>query len=154
ALETGRQNAEAWLVLLGGRSRREARREAAEVERFADIGAFFDRPLRTCSNGMQLRVAFATAAQLDPEILGADEVLAVGDESFQRRCNRFFDRFVARGGSLVLCAHDLFQVQRLCENTLWLDGGRVRELGETRAVVRTYRESVGSAPEGAGEVGE
>jgi lipopolysaccharide transport system ATP-binding protein len=154
ALETGRQNAEGWLVLLGGMSRREARRAAVEVERFAGIGAYFDRPLRTCSAGMQLRVAFATATMLEPEVLVADEVLAVGDESFQRRCNRWFDRFLERGGTLVLCAHDLYQVQRLCERTLWLDAGEMRELGETRAVVRHYREATGSAPEGGGEAGE
>lgn len=154
ALETGRENAEGWLVLQGGMSRAEARRATREVERFADIGDYFDLPLRTCSSGMQLRVAFATAAQLEPEVLVADEVLAVGDDSFQRRCNRWFDRFLARGGTLVLCSHDLFQVQRLCERTLWLDGGIPRELGSTREVVRHYREHVGSAPTGVGEAGE
>lgn len=154
ALETGRENAEGWLVLQGGLSRAEARIAAREVERFAGIGSYFDRPLRTCSSGMQLRVAFATAAQLEPEVLVTDEVLAVGDDSFQRRCNRWFDRFLARGGTLVLCSHDLFQVQRLCERTLWLDAGAPRELGSTREVVRHYRECVGSAPTGAGEAGE
>jgi len=154
ALETGRDNAEGWLVLQGGLSRAEARRAAREVERFAGIGSYFDRPLRTCSSGMQLRVAFATAAQLEPEVLVTDEVLAVGDDSFQRRCNRWFDRFLARGGTLVLCSHDLFQVQRLCERTLWLDAGVPRELASTREVVRHYREAVGSAPVGAGEAGE
>jgi len=149
ALETGRQNAEGWLVLLGGMTRAEARRAAGEVAAFAQIGDYFDRPLRTYSSGMQLRVAFATAAMLDPEVLVADEVLAVGDDGFQRRCNAFFDRFLARGGSLVLCSHDLSQVQRLCERTLWLDGGRVRELDETRSVIRHYREAMGGAPEGA-----
>ena len=154
ALETGRENAEGWLVLQGGMSRREARRAAREVERFAGIGAYFDRPLRTCSSGMQLRVAFATAAQLEPEVLVTDEVLAVGDDSFQRQCNRWFDRFLGGGGTLVLCSHDLFQVQRLCERTLWLDGGVARELGSSRDVVRHYREQVGSAPTGGGEAGE
>jgi ABC-type polysaccharide/polyol phosphate transport system ATPase subunit len=149
-LETGRQNAEDWLVLVGGMSRSEARRAMAEVERFAGIGAFFDRPLRTYSAGMQLRIAFATAATLEPEILIADEVLAVGDETFQRRCNGFFDRFLARGGSLVLCAHDLYQVQRLCERSLWLDAGRIREIGETRTVVRHYREEAGGIAAGTG----
>ncbi len=153
-LETGRQNAEGWLVLLGGLSRREARQAAREVERFAEVGPYFDRPLRTYSAGMQVRVAFATATMLEPELLVADEVLAVGDEAFQHKCDRFFDRFLARGGSLVLCTHDLSQAQRLCEWTLWLDGGRVAECGETREVVRHYREHVGSAPAGAADEGE
>lgn len=145
ALETGRENAEGWLVLQGGMSRREARAAAVEVERFAGIGPYFDRPLRTCSSGMQLRVAFATATLLRPRILVTDEVLAVGDEAFQRRCNRWFDGFLAGGGTLVLCAHDLFQVQRLCERAIWLDAGRVREFGPTREVIREYRRAAGSA---------
>jgi lipopolysaccharide transport system ATP-binding protein len=153
ALETGRENAEGWLVLLGGMTRREARAAARDVERFADVGPYFDRPLRTCSAGMQLRVAFATAAMLSPELLIADEVLAVGDEGFQRRCNRFFDRFLDGGGSLVLCSHDLSQIQRLCERTLWLDAGTVRDLGESRSVVRHYREAMGTSPEGAEDDG-
>jgi lipopolysaccharide transport system ATP-binding protein len=151
--ETGRENAEAALVLLGGMTRREARTACRDVQDFAGVGDFFDRPLRTYSAGMQLRVAFATATRLDPEVLVTDEVLAVGDEAFQRKCARYFDGFLAAGGTLVLCSHDLSQVQRLCDTTLWLDAGRVAELGETRDVIRHYRERMGSAAAGGEEGG-
>jgi lipopolysaccharide transport system ATP-binding protein len=150
-LETGAQNAETSLVLLAGMSRQEARRALPEVAAFAAIGAFFDRPLRTYSAGMQLRLAFAVAALMSPEVLVTDEVIAVGDAAFQRKCERWFDAFLARGGSLVLCAHDLSQVTRLCERTLWLDRGAPRELGPSREVARHYRDSldVEQAPAGS-----
>lgn len=149
-LETGRENAETSLVLLAGMTRREARRALVEVEAFAGIGGFFDRPLRTYSSGMQLRLAFATAVQMDPELLVTDEVIAVGDAAFQRRCERWLDGFLARGGSLILCSHDLDQVGRLCERALWLDRGRPRALGPSRETIRAYRESLGEDAGGAG----
>ncbi len=149
-LETGRENAETSLVLLAGMTRREARRALAEVEGFAGIGEFFDRPLRTYSSGMQLRLAFATAAQMDPEVLVTDEVIAVGDAAFQRRCERWLDDFLGRGGSLVLCSHDLDQVGRLCERALWLEQGEPRALGPSREVIRAYRDSLDDGAGGAG----
>jgi lipopolysaccharide transport system ATP-binding protein len=153
ALETGRDNAETALVLQAGLSRREARRRVAEVEEFAGLGAFFERPIRTYSDGMRLRLAFATITVLEPEVLVTDEILAVGDDAFQERCNAWFDRFLGGGGGLVLCSHDLGQIQRLCDRTLWLDGGRAREIGDSRDVVRHYREAMGTAAAGGEEGG-
>jgi len=157
ALETGRGNAETALVLQAGLTRREASARAREVAEFADLGEFFERPIRTYSDGMRLRLAFATITVLDPEVLITDEILAVGDGGFQERCNAWFDRFLGRGGGLVLCSHDLGQIQRLCDRTLWLDGGVVREIGDSRDVVRHYREAMGTAAaggeEGGGEAG-
>lgn len=152
-LESGRQNAETLLVLQAGLSRREARERMPEVEAFAEIGEFFDRPIRTYSDGMRLRLAFATLTLLEPEVMITDEILVVGDEAFQRKCSRWFEAFLGRGGSLVLCAHDLAQVQRLCGQTLWLDHGRVVESGESREVIRHYREAVGGASAGGAEGG-
>lgn len=153
ALETGRENAETALVLQAGLTRREARRRVAEVEEFAGLGAFFERPMRTYSDGMRLRLAFATITVLEPEVLVTDEILAVGDDGFQERCNAWFDRFLGGGGGLVLCSHDLGQIQRLCDRTLWLDGGRAREVGDSRDVVRHYREAMGTAAAGGEEGG-
>ncbi len=124
-----------------------------EVEEFAEIGDFFDRPIRTYSDGMRLRLAFATITLLEPEVMITDEILVVGDEAFQRKCSRWFEAFLGRGGSLVLCAHDLSQVQRLCGRTMWLDHGRVVESGESREVIRHYREAVGGAAAGGAEGG-
>ena len=158
SLETGRENAETALVLQAGLTRREARVRVAEVEEFAQLGPFFDRPIRTYSDGMRLRLAFSTITVLDPEVLITDEILAVGDQSFQERSNAWFDRFLGRGGGLILCSHDLGQVQRLCDRTLWLEGGGARELGDSRDVVRHYREAMGTAAaggeEGGGEAGQ
>jgi lipopolysaccharide transport system ATP-binding protein len=144
ALETGRQNTETVLRLLGGLSARDARLAAREVAAFADIGDFFDAPLRSYSTGMQLRVAFAAATLLAPELLVTDEVLAVGDAAFQAKCSRWFDRFLADGGSLVLCSHDLSQVERLCRRAIWLESGQVRDIGPAREVIAEYRSHVGA----------
>ena len=152
-LETGRDNAETALILQAGLTRREARARLGEIAEFADIGAFFERPIRTYSNGMRLRLAFATITVLDPEVLVTDEILAVGDEAFQQRCNTWFDRFLGRGGGLILCSHDLGQIQRLCDRTLWLEGGGPRELADSRDVVRHYREAMGTAAAGGEEGG-
>ena len=156
-LETGRDNAETALVLQAGLTRREARVRVREVEEFAQLGPFFDRPIRTYSDGMRLRLAFSTITVLDPEVLVTDEILAVGDQGFQERSNEWFDRFLGRGGGLLLCSHDLGQIQRLCDRTLWLEGGVAREICDSRDVVRHYREAMGTATaggeEGGGEAG-
>lgn len=150
-LETGRQNAESMLGLHLRTSRKEIAPHLSEVQRFSGLGDRFDDPIRTYSDGMRLRLAFATVSILRPEILVTDEVLVVGDEEFQNRCEQWFDRFLADGGTLVLCSHDLGQISRLCRQTLWLDGGKMAALGETKAVVRAYRDSIGTeAPQEAG----
>jgi lipopolysaccharide transport system ATP-binding protein len=96
-------------------------------------------------------LACAAITLLDPEVLITDEVLAVGDETFQRKCNQWFDRFRSGGGTLVLCSHDLFQIQRLCPRAMWLESGRVAQVGDSREVIRAYRASLGGEEEG-GEV--
>ena len=153
SLETGRENAETSLVLQAGYTRREARERAREVQAFAGLGEDFERPIRTYSDGMRLRLAFASLTLLDPDLLVTDEVLVVGDEGFQRKCRRWFEGFLGRGGTLVLCAHDLAQVQELCPRTLWLERGCAAEIGESREVVRHYREAMGSAAAGGQEAG-
>lgn len=147
--ETGRQNAETSLLLQAGLTREEARARMHEVEAFAEIGEYFDRPIRTYSDGMRLRLAFATITLLDPEVLVTDEILVVGDEAFQHKCRAWFEAFLERGGSLILCAHDLSTVQRLCTRTIWMDGGRVAEVGDSRSVIRHYRTAIGASEEGA-----
>ncbi len=151
--ETGRQNAQTSLVLQAGLTTQEARAQMPEIEAFAEIGEFFDRPIRTYSDGMRLRLAFATITLLDPEVLVTDEILVVGDEEFQHKCREWFESFLARGGSLVLCAHDLSTVQRLCSRTMWLEAGRIAEVGDSRSVIRHYREAIGATEEGAGTRG-
>lgn len=109
---------------------------------FADIGDFIDVPLRGYSSGMRIRLAYALAIAVRPDILVADEVLAVGDEEFQRRCSHHVRDFLAAGGSLVLASHNLYHVEKLCRDAIWLDSGRVRAKGPAREVTLAYRAAV------------
>lgn len=148
-LETGRENAETALILQAGMSRREARQRVGEVAAFADLGDFFDRPIRIYSDGMRLRLGFAVITLLSADVLVTDEILAVGDEGFQRRCEAWLDRFMGNGGTLILCSHDLSQVQRLCSRALWMSGGRAQASGDARSVIRAYRHSLGGTDDDA-----
>jgi lipopolysaccharide transport system ATP-binding protein len=133
---TGESNARSAFSLQGTSPDR-----LAEVERFAEIGSFFAKPVRTYSTGMRLRLAYALAIGLEPEILIADEIVAVGDEAFQRRCALELQRFLDGGGTLVLATHNLYLAEKLCQRTLWLDRGVVRESGATLDVTRAYRDA-------------
>ena len=147
-LETGRQNAESMLSLYLRISRRAASGHLSAVREFSGLEDRFEDPIRTYSDGMRLRLAFATVSVLQPEILITDEVLVVGDAEFQNRCEKWFDHFLRGGGTLVLCSHDLGQIGRLCRRALWLDHGEAAALGETADVVRAYRESFGAVDNG------
>lgn len=112
-----------------------------EIARFADIGAFFAKPVRTYSSGMRLRLAYALAMALRPEILIADEIVGVGDEAFQRRCALELQRFLGDGGTLVLATHNLYLAEKLCQRALWLERGVVRQCGPAHDVTRAYRDA-------------
>jgi lipopolysaccharide transport system ATP-binding protein len=134
---TGRENAICSGVL-AGLSRREIGTTMDEVIEFAELAEFIDEPLRGYSAGMKLRLGFAVAAQTRPRILLIDEVLAVGDLAFQRKCLDRISRFRADGCAIVLISHDLSQVESTCDRALWLNDGGVIALGETQAVARRY----------------
>lgn len=112
------------------------------VREFAEIGEFFGQPVRMYSQGMRLRLAYAAAIASHPDVLITDEVLAVGDEAFQRRCSRHMLDFVGGGGTLVLATHNLYLAEKLCESAIWLEGGRVREAGDCGRVAKAYRDSL------------
>jgi len=139
---SGRENAYLNGSLLG-LSRREMDAAMPEVERFADIGAFFDAPVKTYSSGMYMRLGFAVAVHVDPDVLLVDEVLAVGDEYFQHKCFAKIAEFRAKKKTIVLVSHDLGAVGRLCERAIWLDKGRVGAAGPVRDVVTKYHLEVG-----------
>jgi ABC-type polysaccharide/polyol phosphate transport system ATPase subunit len=134
---TGRQNIRLNCSLLG-------MDEALIDERipdiigFAELGDFIDLPVRTYSAGMNLRLGFAIAAHTDSDVFLVDEVLAVGDQYFQRRCIRKIEEFLQQGRTIILVSHDLHSVRSLCDEALWLDQGRVRALGPAREVVDRY----------------
>jgi lipopolysaccharide transport system ATP-binding protein len=134
---TGREN----IFLNGailGMTRAEIRRQFDAIVAFAEVDQFLDTPVKRYSTGMYLRLAFAVAAHLDPEILVVDEVLAVGDAAFQRKClGKMAD--VARGGRTVLfVSHNLGAVTQFCPTCVWLDGGHVRGIGPTPRIVESY----------------
>ncbi len=134
---TGRENIFLAGAILGiGRAEMEAKYE--DIVRFADIGDFIEHPVKTYSTGMMMRVAFAVAISVDPDVLIIDEALSVGDILFQQKCSRRLRELVERGVTLLVVTHDLAFVLNTCQRALWLDQGRVRYLGEAGACVREY----------------
>ena len=150
---TGREN-----VFLNGAiqglGRAEIRRRFDEIVAFAELEHAIDRPVRTYSSGMTMRLGFAIAAFLDADILLLDEVFAVGDEAFQRKCFGRIFRFKQEGGTIVFVSHDAQAVERLCERSVFLDGGTVAFDGPTRQAVARYRralaDEIDPAERGAG----
>lgn len=129
-------------AILAGLTRRQARQRLPSITAFAELEGHMDQPLRTFSDGMRLRLAFAVAVHVDPEILLIDEVLAVGDLRFQQKCFDFLQGLQAAGATVVLASHDLGQIRRLCNRALWLSEGRVRLLGEAGEVADRYENAM------------
>ncbi|HXM55915.1 MAG TPA: ABC transporter ATP-binding protein [Candidatus Dormibacteraeota bacterium] len=138
---TGHENVYLYGALLGLR-KHEVRRHYDSIVEFAELHDFIDHPVKNYSSGMYVRLGFAVAVHLDPEVLLIDEVLAVGDASFQQKCFDHLHRLRARGCTIVLVSHDTASVSRFCERAIWLDHGRVLADGASDGVVRRYAEAV------------
>ena len=136
---TGRENA-VQLGLLSGLTRRQSDSLAAAARAFAEIGQFFDRPVRTYSAGMVMRLGFAIAVSLEAPVVLVDEVLAVGDGYFQRKCIDRLREVRATGSTLVVASHDLHALKGLCDRALWLRQGRTVALGPAEEVIGRYEE--------------
>jgi lipopolysaccharide transport system ATP-binding protein len=124
AMLTGRENIEVGAAL-HGLSRRDSRELLDGVIDFAEIGDFIDAPVQSYSSGMKARLSYALSAQLEPDLLLVDEVLAVGDLNFQRKCVNHMRRYLEKGGALLFVSHNTYQIQTVCERGLLLDRGRV-----------------------------
>jgi lipopolysaccharide transport system ATP-binding protein len=124
--------------VLNGLTREELLRRFDEIVAFAEVGDFIDNPMRTYSSGMQMRLAFSAAVHTDPDVLLIDEVLAVGDGAFQRKCLARISRFKESGCALLLVSHGMGVVQEICDEALWLDAGRLMAHGAVPEVVREY----------------
>jgi lipopolysaccharide transport system ATP-binding protein len=109
-----------------------------EILAFADIGDYVYEPVKHYSTGMVVRLGFAVVAASDPELLITDEVLAVGDESFQKKCIRWIESFLEQGNTLLMVSHSMYHVQKLCRQALWLHKGRTREIGDVFPVTQSY----------------
>jgi ABC-2 type transport system ATP-binding protein len=149
---TGRENIFLNASLLG-LNRQQIRQRLDQIIDFAELSAYIDQPLRTYSSGMAMRLGFAVAISVDPEILLVDEVLAVGDESFQRKCFAWFQGFQRQGGTLVLVTHNLPTVSQMCDRAAWITDGSVMAEGEPAQVVRRYLDSVDVPGSTVGPVG-
>jgi lipopolysaccharide transport system ATP-binding protein len=134
---TGRENTYLSGSILG-MSKREITRKFDEIVAFAEIEKFIDTPVKHYSSGMYVRLAFAVAAHLEPEILLVDEVLAVGDINFQKKCLGKMGDVARAGRTVVLVSHQMNQIRRLCNRVVWVDGGSIRMTGETQRVVSDY----------------
>ena len=125
-----------------GMSRRDITRRFDEIVSFSGVERFLDTPLKRYSSGMYLRLAFAVAAHLEPDILVVDEVLAVGDAEFQEKCLGRMSELRGEGRTVVFVSHDLGAIGRLCDRAVWLEEGRVRADGRVRPVLDSYLRSV------------
>jgi len=140
---TGRENVHVNGILLG-LSRTEIRERFDEIVAFAGLSPFIDNPVKTYSSGMYMRLGFAIAVTVDPDIFLIDEVLAVGDEAFQHKCVGKIQEFKARGKTILLVSHDLGSVERLCDAAVWLHEGRLMAQGGTRQIIDRYLNHVAS----------
>ncbi|MFN0207253.1 MAG: ABC transporter ATP-binding protein [Planctomycetota bacterium] len=134
---SGRENIYLNGTLLG-LTRRELDALFPVILEFSELGDFIDRPLRTYSSGMAMRLGFSVAIHLDPEILIIDEVFAVGDMHFAKKCADKVYEFRRRGKTIVFCSHSLYDVRQLCDVAIWLDHGEVKMLGDSVSVTNDY----------------
>lgn len=138
---TGRENIFINGIILG-LSRKEIYKKFDEIVRFAELEDFIDNPVKTYSSGMYMRLAFAIAVAVNPDIFLIDEILAVGDAAFQHKCNAKINRFRSEGKTIVLVTHDLSAIEKYCDEVMWLDKGILRGKGSVRQVVDEYLEDV------------
>ena len=138
---SGRENVFINGIMLG-LSKREVQARFDDIVDFAELREFIDAPVKTYSSGMYMRLGFAVAIHVDPDVLLVDEVLAVGDEGFTHKCLDKFAEFRRRGKTILLVTHSLNLVERFCDEALWLDDGRVQTHGDPKRVVGAYLTAV------------
>src|SRR3954464_6152598 len=143
---SGRENVFINGIMLG-LTKREITRRFDEIVEFAELEDFIDAPVKTYSSGMYMRLGFAVAIHVDPDVLLVDEVLAVGDEGFTHKCLDKFGEFRRRGKTILLVTHSLGLVERFCDEALWIDDGAGRAHGGPRRVIGAYVTGVGKSEE-------
>jgi lipopolysaccharide transport system ATP-binding protein len=134
---SGRENLR-MAAALAGLGAAELREHEAGIIAFADIGDYIDEPIKHYSSGMIVRLGFAIVAALKPDLLITDEVLAVGDESFQKKCIAWMEDYLEGGGTLLLVSHGMYHVQKLCRRAIWLRDGQVAASGDAFDVSQAY----------------
>lgn len=134
---TGRDNIFLAAALMG-LSRTQITSKLESIIEFADIGEYIDQPIKHYSSGMVVRLGFAVATAMQPDILITDEVLAVGDESFQKKCVCWMEEYLNGGGTLLLCSHSMYHIRTLCQKAVWIHHGHMKQYGDSHDVVREY----------------
>ena len=143
---SGRENVFINGIMLG-LTKREITKRFDEIVEFAEMQDFIDAPVKTYSSGMYMRLGFAVAIHVDPDVLLVDEVLAVGDEGFTHKCLDKFAEFKRRGKTILLVTHSLGLVERFCDEALWMDAGQVKGMGDPKRVVGAYVTDVQTSEE-------
>lgn len=136
---TARDNIIIYGVILGF-TKKEITKKIEDISKFAELEKFLDTKLKNFSSGMNARLAFSTAIQVDPDILLVDEVLSVGDISFQEKSFNAFMEFKKKGKTIVFVSHAVEQIEKLCDNVLWIHNGKIQEYGDPKTVVEKYRQ--------------
>ena len=134
---TGRENIFFYGDILG-LSRGFVQSKYDEIVEFSELGAFMDRPLKTYSTGMQMRLAFSLISSLDPDVMIIDEALSVGDMHFQKKCIDRIADFKNKGITIIFCSHSTYQVSILCDKVIWLKDGKIEMYGDTEKVIPAY----------------
>jgi lipopolysaccharide transport system ATP-binding protein len=142
---SGRENIYLNGAIMGMR-RHEIDRKFDDIVAFAELEEFVDTPVKRYSSGMYVRLAFAVAAHLESDIMLVDEILAVGDVRFQRKCLGKMDEVARDGRTVLFISHQMNQIRRLCGRSMWLDAGRLRAFGPTVSVTSAYEAEAGSRP--------
>ena len=149
---TGRENVFLNGAILG-LTKREVELRFDDIVAFAGLEEFIDTPVKNYSSGMFVRLGFAVAAHVEPEVLLIDEVLSVGDESFQRQCAEKIEQFRTDGRTIVFVSHGLGQVEQLCERVAWIDHGELADVGPAADIITKYRGESHDAERVQGELG-
>lgn len=125
-----------------GMSKKEIDKKYDEIVDFSGVEKFIDQPIKNYSSGMYVRLGFSVAISVEPDILVADEVLAVGDEAFQRKCFNKFSDFKKSGRTVILVSHSMDSIRQMCDQAAWLEKGKIKAVGQSEAVVSQYLESL------------
>jgi lipopolysaccharide transport system ATP-binding protein len=130
-----------------GMTKKEVTRKLDEIIDFSGVEQFIDQPVKNYSSGMYVRLGFAIAINVDPDILVVDEVLAVGDAEFQEKCFQKFRDFKSAGKTVILVSHSMSTVQAMCDQTAWLDHGVLKAAGPAKSTIKAYLKSLNVEPE-------
>ncbi|MFQ1679431.1 ABC transporter ATP-binding protein [Pantoea dispersa] len=136
---TGRENIRLNATLLGLR-RKELNKRIDKIIEFSELGEFIDEPIRVYSSGMLAKLGFSVITQVDPDILIIDEVLAVGDISFQRKCINTINEFKSKGVTILFVSHSMSDIEKVCDKIIWIENHKIRKIGDSKSVIADYNE--------------